>query len=115
MTAPTKKRSESAAGVSRGSQSGALLRKSREHSRVMVWAFADAPKALRSLHRTSPPPEWIVFVPQHLIGSDLEEIITRNAESTGLFRYETATQGIVYMGSSPVESPSILSLAATSR
>ena len=68
--------------------------------RVMTWTFADAPRALRLLHRTTTPPEWLVFVPQHLIGADLEEIITRNAESTGVFRYETPAWDVVYMGNS---------------
>jgi len=68
-------------------------------SHVMVWRFADAPRPLRLLHRNSPPPEWLVFVPHSLIGLDLDESITGRPESIGVFRYETSAGDLVYAGS----------------
>jgi hypothetical protein len=68
-------------------------------SHVMVWRFAEAPRPLRLLHRNLPPPEWLVFVPHSLIGSDLDESITGRAESTGVSRYETTAGDLVYAGS----------------
>jgi hypothetical protein len=91
--------------------SSLLPRRSLRLSRVMTWAFADAPRALRLLHRTSPPPEWLVLVPQHLMGSDLEEIITGNTESSHVFRYETVTNDIVYMGTSRTNEASCVESA----
>jgi hypothetical protein len=69
-------------------------------SRILMWAFADAPRELRLLHRASPVPEWLALVPRNLLGSDLEEIMTGNAKSSDVFRYETAMKDIVYIGSS---------------
>ncbi len=67
---------------------------------VMVWRFVDAPAALRIFHRHLPPPEWLVFVPQARMGSDLDESITGRPESIGVFRYETAAGDFIYTGSS---------------
>jgi hypothetical protein len=68
-------------------------------SHVMVWRFAEAPRPLRLLHRNSPPPEWLVFIPHSLIGLDLDESITGRPESIGVFRYETPAGDLVYTGS----------------
>ena len=66
----------------------------------MICEFADAPRALRLLHTASPAPEWIALVPVDLVGSDLEEVITRNSQSGNVVRYVTATKDVVYMGGS---------------
>ena len=66
--------------------------------RLMMWRFADSPKALRSLHRGPGTPEWLVFIPRALSGIDLDEAILLPAEPGKVARYETP-KGVVYIGS----------------
>ncbi len=75
---------------------------SMKSSRIMVWRFTEAPRRLRVLHRDLPPPEWLVLVPQALICSDLDESITRRAESSRVSRYKTPAGDAVYTGTSPM-------------
>jgi hypothetical protein len=88
----------SPAGLAIGS--GVKLRAKGKPSHIMVWRFADAPHPLQLLHRDLPPPEWLVFVPQDRIGSDLDESIIGCPESIGVLRYETPAGDVVYTGSS---------------
>ncbi len=67
--------------------------------RLMMWRFTAAPKTLRSLHRTPETPDWLVFVPRALSGTDLDDAILHGAEPGQVARYETPKGDIVYIGS----------------
>jgi hypothetical protein len=64
----------------------------------MMWRFTAAPKALQSLHRAAEKPDWLVFVPRALSGSDLDDAILRGAKPGQVARYETPKGDIVYVG-----------------
>ena len=85
--------------------------------RLMMWRFADAPKALRSLHRGTGTPEWLVFIPRALSGIDLDEAILRPVEPGKVSRYETAKGDTVYIGSTQLtglpETRRLSAMAAT--
>ena len=68
--------------------------------RLMVWRFADAPEALRSLHRGPDIPEWLVLIPRALDGADLDAAILQGAKPGHTARYETPEGDIVYVGTS---------------
>ncbi len=68
--------------------------------RVMVWRFADAPEALKSLHREPETPEWLALIPRALAGTDLDIAILGRAKSGKIARYETPDGDIVYTGTS---------------
>ena len=68
--------------------------------RLMVWRFADAPKALQSLHPEPETPEWLVLIPRDLDGTDLDVAILRGAKPGQIARYETPDGDIVYIGTS---------------
>ena len=68
--------------------------------RLMVWRFADAPKALKSLHCEPETPEWLVLIPRDLDGTDLDVAILRGAKPGQIARYETPDGDIVYIGTS---------------
>jgi hypothetical protein len=95
---------ENGTAIDRGkTPSSHFPRKSVKSSRILMWEFADARRSLRLLHRELPTPEWIALVPHDLVGSDLEEVIIRNAKSANVIRYETAMKDVVYMGGLPPE------------
>jgi hypothetical protein len=85
--------------------------------RLMMWRFAAAPKALRSLHRGPGTHEWLVFVPHSLSGTDLDDAIVSPAETGKVARYETPRGDIVYVGSTKLaglpETPRLSAMAAT--
>lgn len=66
--------------------------------RLMMWRFAAAPKTLKSLHRKSGTPDWLVFVPRSLSGADLDDAILHKGTPGQVARYETPDGDIVYMG-----------------
>ena len=68
--------------------------------RLRMWRFTAAPKALRSLHRSEDEPEWLVLVPQTLVGTDLDEAIVKGAKIGQVARYDTPKGDVVYVGTS---------------
>jgi hypothetical protein len=83
----------------------------------MMWRFTAAPKTLKSLHRTPDTPDWLVFVPRALTGTDLDDAILHGAKPGQVARYETPAGDVVYIGkaklSSLSEPPRPSAMAAT--
>ena len=72
-------------------------------NRIRIWTFADAPKALRSLHCGSQPQDWLAFVPRSVWTTDLDDVILgREPERTS--RYEAPKGNFIYTGTSPLPS-----------
>ena len=97
-----------------GERTGRLVVK---RDRVRMWRFTDAPNTLQSLHRTPGTPEWLVFVPRALRGTDLDDVILHPSEPGQVARYETPKGDIVYVGSTRFsglsETPRPSAMAAT--
>ena len=71
--------------------------------RLMIWRFAAAPETLKSFHRESPAPEWVVLVPRALNGPDIEQQIRKGSKPGQVARYETPEGDTVYMGTSQLD------------
>ena len=69
----------------------------------MIWRFEDAPEILKSLHRKTETPEWLVLVPCALSGTDLDQLIVQGAIPEQIARYETSDGDIIYIGTSKCE------------
>ena len=66
--------------------------------RITVWKFDDAPAKLQRMHVTATRPTWVAFIPQTIYAADVDEAIGRRWAREGVFRYETSSGDVVYMG-----------------
>lgn len=79
-----------------------------DSDRLMMWRFTAAPGTLQSLHRKPETPDWLVFVPRALKGSDLDSAILHKGKPGTVDRYETPDGDLVYVGPAPLSGPSAM-------
>ena len=81
-------------------QSDQLLRRmTLKSTRIKIWRFGDAPKALQSMHSQEQTPHWLMLAPRSSYRSDLNDFLMAQGGPGTVWRYETLDGDVVYTGS----------------